>query len=104
MRVSTQVKIGKIHEFQEDVGKLVVIENHSIAVFRLTDDQFKAVENRCPHKGGPLEEGIVSGEYVFCPLHDWKINLKDGRVQEPDHGCVKKYEVTTEGDEVFIIL
>ena len=104
MSVYTQIKIGMLHEFQEDVGKLVEVQGHLIAVFRLAGLNFKAVENHCPHKGGPLVEGIVSGEYVFCPLHDWKINLKDGRVQTPDHGCVKTYEVTIEGDEVYITL
>jgi nitrite reductase (NADH) small subunit len=49
-------------------------------------------------------EGIVSGKYVFCPLHDWKIDLKDGRVQAPDHGCVQSYEVVIEGEEVYITL
>lgn len=104
MRVSTLIKIGTIDEFQVNIGKLVEIEDHAIAVFRLADRKFNAVENRCPHKGGPLAEGIVSGDYVFCPLHDWKIDLKDGNVQAPDHGCVKKFDVTIEGEEVFITL
>jgi len=104
MRVTALVKIGKMDEFQKNVGKLVEIQGHSIAVFRLSDNRFKAVGNECPHRGGPLAEGIVSGEYVFCPLHDWKIGLQDGRVQAPDHGCVKTYEVTIEDEGVFITL
>ncbi|MFC0472346.1 Rieske 2Fe-2S domain-containing protein, partial [Halalkalibacter kiskunsagensis] len=58
--------------------------------------------NSCPHKQGPLSEGIVSGEHVFCPLHDWKINMKDGKVQAPDVGCVKKYNVEVEEEIIFI--
>ena len=104
MKVYTQVKIGTLEQFQEDVGKQVEVQGRLIAVFRLAGRKFMAVENRCPHKGGPLAEGIVSGEYVFCPLHDWKIDLKDGRVQKPDLGCVKTYEVTIEGEEVFITI
>ena len=104
MRALTEMKIGNIHEFKENVGKLVEIKDHSIAVFHLTNGIFHAVENLCPHKGGPLVEGIVSGEYVFCPLHDWKIDLKDGYVQAPDHGCVRKYDVSIKGDEVYITL
>jgi nitrite reductase (NADH) small subunit len=104
MRMKVQVKVGVIHDFQEDVGKLVEVQGHAIAVFRLAGQRFKAVENHCPHKGGPLVEGIVSGEYVFCPLHDWKIDLKNGRVQAPDHGCVQSYEVVIEGEDVYITL
>ncbi|WP_047151539.1 nitrite reductase small subunit NirD [Aneurinibacillus tyrosinisolvens] len=102
--VKVQVNVGKLNEFQEDVGKAVEVQGHSIAVFRLPNGRFKAVENRCPHKAGPLSEGIVSGEFVFCPLHDWKIGLKDGHVQAPDHGCVKTYEVVVEGEDVCIMI
>lgn len=104
MSVKIQVKIGALHDFLENVGKVVEVQGHTVAVFRLPDNRFKAVENRCPHKGGPLAEGIVSGEFVFCPLHDWKIALKDGQVQAPDHGCVHRYEVAVEGEDVYIVL
>lgn len=104
MSVKIQIKIGELSDFPEAVGKVVHVQNHEIAVFRLSDNRFKAVENKCPHKAGPLAEGIVSGEFVFCPLHDWKISLKDGQVQAPDHGCVKAYEVDVEGTEVYIVM
>lgn len=104
MSVKTRVKIGAVHDFVVDVGKVVEVQETTLAVFRLSNGRFKAVENRCPHKNGPLAEGIVSGEFVFCPLHDWKIDLKDGQVQAPDHGCVKTYDVAVEGSEVFILI
>lgn len=104
MSVKIQVKIGVLQDFLENVGKVVEVQGHTVAVFKLSHDRFKAVENRCPHKGGPLAEGIVSGEYVFCPLHDWKIGLKDGQVQAPDHGCIQTYDVAVEGEDVYIVL
>jgi hypothetical protein len=54
--------------------------------------------------GGVLAEGITSGEHVFCPMHDWKINIVDGKVQAPDVGCVKTFEVEVENDTVFLVL
>jgi nitrite reductase (NADH) small subunit len=73
-------------------------------LFRLSDGRVKAVENRCPHKGGPLSEGIVSGETVICPMHGLKINLVDGSVLPPDEGNVKTYEIKTEDEKVWIML
>lgn len=96
-----RVSIGTLTDFPEKVGKVVRVRQREIAVFRLEDGRLTAVENRCPHRGGPLAEGIVCGEHVFCPLHDWKINLRDGQVEEPDKGCVKTYSVEIEGERVY---
>lgn len=63
-------------------GRSVKIASREIAIFNL-GDRFLAVENRCPHKGGPLSEGIVSGNAVVCPLHAWKIALECGTVTKP---------------------
>ncbi len=99
-----KIKVAELSELMEKIGKTVVVQGQEIAVFLLHDGTIRAVENRCPHKGGTLSEGIVSGEHVFCPLHDWKISLRDGVVQEPDTGCIKTYEVSVEGKNVFITL
>jgi len=68
-----------------------------IALFRMTDGSILAVENKCPHKGGQLSEGMVCGTAVHCPLHDWKIDLLSGHAHEPDEGCVATFQ--TEIDE-----
>lgn len=96
------VKVAHVDEIPYQVGKEVSVDNIEIAIFRLSSGKFKAVENRCPHKQGPLSEGIVSGEFVFCPLHDWKIDLTSGDVQKPDDGCVQTYSVEVMNNEVFI--
>jgi nitrite reductase (NADH) small subunit len=99
-----RVYIGENTDFPGKLGKTVVVGQKEIAIFKLEDGSIKAIENRCPHKGGVLAEGILSGEYVFCPMHDWKISVKDGRVQEPDHGCVEAYHVEVVDGQVFILL
>ena len=63
-------------------GRAVWLHGREIAIFN-TGDRFLAVDNQCPHKAGPLADGIISGTSVVCPLHTWKINLLDGRVERP---------------------
>jgi len=65
-----------------------------IAVFRTADDRVFALLDRCPHKGGPLSQGIVFGDSVACPLHNWTIGLATGAAREPDHGCTARFAVS----------
>jgi nitrite reductase (NADH) small subunit len=67
-----------------------------IAVFRTADDRVFALLDRCPHKGGPLSQGIVFGESVACPLHNWTIGLADGCAHAPDEGCTPRFAVQVE--------
>lgn len=98
-----RIKVAEIHELPKNFGKTVMVGSHEIALFTLANGNIRAIANRCPHKGGVLAEGIVSGEHVFCPMHDWKINMCDGTVQAPDFGCVKTFPVEVENNEVYII-
>ncbi|MBC1498983.1 nitrite reductase small subunit NirD [Listeria weihenstephanensis] len=86
------------------IGREVIMDGTTIALFRLTDDSVKAIENRCPHKNGPLAEGTVSGTNVFCPLHDYKISLETGVVAAPDEGCVKTYETLIENGKIYLVI
>ena len=74
----------------------------AVAVFRTADDQVYALLDRCPHKGGPLSQGIVFGHSVACPLHNWTIALGSGEAQAPDHGCTARFAVRVDGGEVFL--
>jgi nitrite reductase (NADH) small subunit len=65
----------------------------NVAVFRTADDGVFAVLDRCPHKGGPLSQGIVFGERVACPLHNWSIELATGQAVAPDVGCARRFPV-----------
>lgn len=93
-------------ELLEQRAKVVQIGETEIALFKLSNGEIRAIENKCPHKGGKLSEGIVCDHHVFCPLHDWKINLQDGLVQAPDEGCVTTYrvEVTVQNGDVILYL
>ena len=64
-----------------------------VAVFRAADDAIFALVDRCPHKGGPLSQGIVFARSVACPLHNWTIGLEDGCAAAPDHGCAVRIDV-----------
>jgi nitrite reductase (NADH) small subunit len=101
---SIRIKAAKISEIPINLGKTVKIGTFEMALFRLANGDVRAIENRCPHKGGVLAEGMICGEHVFCPMHDWKISVIDGKVQDPDVGCVKVYETEIVNDEVIIIL
>lgn len=69
-------------------GRLVEVDGQSVAIFRLPD-RVLAVDNRCPHQGGPLCDGITSGTQVACPLHGWKVDLETGSVVRPTECDVK---------------
>jgi len=73
-----------------------------VAVFRNSADEVFALLDRCPHKGGPLSQGIVFGTSVACPLHNWTIGLDSGCAKEPDEGCTPRFAVKVEGGLVFL--
>jgi nitrite reductase (NADH) small subunit len=73
-----------------------------VAVFRNDKDEVFALLDRCPHKGGPLSQGIVFGTSVACPLHNWTIGLDSGCAREPDEGCTPRFQVRVSNGEVFL--
>lgn len=73
-----------------------------VAIFRNGEDQVFALLDRCPHRGGPLSQGIVFGTSVACPLHNWTIGLADGCAQAPDEGCTPRFAVKVEAGEVYL--
>lgn len=75
-----------------------------IALFRNAEDEVFAVHDRCPHKGGPLSQGIVHGRTVTCPLHNWKISLDTGVAVAPDAGCTRAFQVRVAEGQVLLHL
>ena len=73
-----------------------------IAVFRSADDEIFALEDRCPHKGGQLSQGIVHGRKVTCPMHGWNIELDTGCASAPDNGCAREFPVRVEDGRVWL--
>jgi nitrite reductase (NADH) small subunit len=75
-----------------------------VAIFRNTEDKVFALLDKCPHKGGPLSQGIVFGEKVACPMHNWNIELATGCALAPDEGCTQTFSVRIEQGEVALDL
>ena len=104
MNAATQwIPICKVEDIPM-LGARVVTEGAAgpVAVFRTAGNEVFAVLDRCPHKGGPLSQGIVHGKSVACPLHNWNIGLEDGCAAAPDEGCAKTYAIHVEGEQVFL--
>ena len=97
-------RIAAPHELPIQGARILHCQDVTIAVFRTHEGRIFALEDRCPHKGGPLSEGIVHGKCVTCPLHNWVISLDTGKVEAPDRGAVRTFPVLVSGDDVFIDL
>src|SRR5207253_3680766 len=100
---SEWVRVAYCEDIPLREGRAVVIDGREIAVFNL-GDRFLAVDNRCPHRGGPLADGIVTGESVVCPLHGWKVDLQNGNVQRPAEtlACVKTFQTQVEAGMLLL--
>jgi nitrite reductase (NADH) small subunit len=86
-------------------GRSVKLGSHELAIFNLGGG-FRAVESRCPHRGGPLADGIVAGDDVICPLHNWRLSLDSGKVRHPDseQGCVRTFDAKVVDGIVMVLL
>jgi nitrite reductase (NADH) small subunit len=100
--VSDWIEIGVLEDIPRLGARVVITPDGDIAVFRTKDDRIFALRDKCPHKGGPLSQGIVHGNRVSCPLHDWKIKLDTGDAVAPDVGCAATYPTRLEGEKVFL--
>lgn len=101
-RTMSWIKITNVENIPVREGRAVTLGDRQIAVFNL-GDRFAAIDNECPHNGGPLCDGIVSGTVVVCPLHGWKIDLGSGAVQQPQVPvCVETFPVRVEAGIIQI--
>jgi nitrite reductase (NADH) small subunit len=101
--LSEWMKIGGLDEIPRLGARVVRSRVHGdIAVFRTADDNVFALRDRCPHKGGPLSQGIVFGDKVACPLHGWSICLGDGNAVAPDKGCAETFAAKVENGDVML--
>jgi len=99
------IQITRVENIPLREGRAVKVGEEEVAIFNL-GDKFLAVANRCPHKGGPLADGIVSGESVVCPLHAWKVCLSTGEVRRPAEpvACTRSYPVEVVNGIVMVQL
>lgn len=98
------MKVGKLEDIPRLGARVIETEFGDIAVFRTANDEVFALRDKCPHKGGPLSQGIVHGRRVTCPLHNWVIEMVDGNAVAPDVGCAVKYPVKIDADTVMLSL
>lgn len=103
MKTNDWIKIGILTEIPKLGARVVETDAGNIAVFRTADDKVFALRDKCPHKGGPLSQGIVHGDRVACPLHDWKIHLDSGLAVAPDEGCAASFPVKLDGETVYLL-
>ncbi|GAB4345347.1 MAG: nitrite reductase small subunit NirD [Gammaproteobacteria bacterium] len=102
--MSNWIEIGKLEEIPRLGSRVVRSDDGDIAIFRTSDDQVFAVEDRCPHRGGALSQGIVHGQRVTCPLHNWVIELRSGEAVAPDQGCVSTYAVEVREGRLYLMV
>ena len=101
--MSEWIRVATADSVPPREGRALLLGNRELALFNL-GERFFAVDNRCPHRGGPLCDGIVAGSAVVCPLHAWKVDLETGAVVRPAsaNGCVRAYETRVEDGVVMI--
>ena len=95
-------RVGVIDDIPRLGARTVTTAGDDIALFRLADDRVFAMYDRCPHKAGKLSQGIVHGDSVTCPLHNWVIGLADGQAKDPDEGCARTVPVRLEGRTILL--
>lgn len=98
------VAVGSIGDIPRRGARCVKAGTSTIAVFRTADDRIFALEDKCPHRGGPLSQGIVHDGCVTCPLHNWVISLETGVASGADEGATTSFPVRIDGEHIFISL
>lgn len=96
------IDIGHIDDIPLRGARVVKTPVGCIALFRTAENEVFAASDRCPHKGGPLSEGIVHGQSVTCPLHNWVFDLNSGQAQGADEGQIATYPVQMDGDRILL--
>lgn len=100
--MSNWIDIAALDEIPRLGARVIKTDTMDVAIFRTRDDQVFALRDACPHRGGPLSQGIVHGATVTCPLHNWKIDLASGEAMGPDEGCVNVFAAKVEEGRVLV--
>ena len=100
--MSNWIEIGALKDIPRLGSRVVRTASGNIAVFRTENDEVFALDDRCPHKGGPLSQGIVHNKRVTCPLHNFVIELESGRAVAPDEGCTHVHSAKVENGMVWL--
>lgn len=101
--------IGPLDQIEPGTARTLPVEGgalvapRELAIFRTLQGKVFALENKCPHKHGPLSQGIVHGDVVTCPLHNWNISLRNGRALGDDEGCVPVIPVKVDAGRIYLL-
>ncbi|MFQ5716614.1 MAG: nitrite reductase small subunit NirD [Nitrospinales bacterium] len=98
------IEIGRVEDIPCLGARVALTSEGPIAIFRTAADEIFALRDRCPHKDGPLSQGIVHGRRVTCPLHNWVVELSNGQAVAPDEGCAKSYPIKVETGKILLLL
>jgi len=98
------IEIASLDDIPRLGARVVKTDTVEIAVFRTMRDEIFALKDECPHRKGPLSQGIVHDTTVTCPLHNWKIDLSSGEAKAPDQGCARHYPVKVEEGRIYLSL
>ena len=98
-----RIKVAALKEIPRNYGKVVQAGGKLIALFKMQDAVY-AIDNECPHRGGPLGEGSVRGKIVSCPWHLWLYDMTSGQCLSNPYGHVRSYPVSVDGDEVWVTI
>ena len=96
------IDIGDLNDVPRRGARCIKTPLGKIAVFRTAEDRVFAIDDQCPHKGGPLSQGIVHGAQVTCPLHNWVFSLETGVAQGADEGAVRTYPLRLHNNRILI--
>lgn len=100
--MSKWIDVGAVDDIPSLGSRVVQAPSGNIAVFKAADGAIFALRDSCPHKGGPLSQGMVHGHSVTCPLHNWVISLETGEAQGADQGCARRIPLRVEGERVLL--
>lgn len=98
----TMIDIAALSDIPPQGARVVRTPQGCVAIFRTADDRVFALDDRCPHRGGPLSEGIVHGTQVTCPLHAWVFDMETGMAQGADSGLVATYPVRVQDGRILL--
>lgn len=101
--MSDWIDIGALDDVPRRGARVLKTAKGCIALFRTVDDEVFALDDKCPHKSGPLSDGMVHGRHVTCPLHNWVISLETGEVGGGETGRVRAYPARIENGRILIL-
>lgn len=97
-------EVGPLADIPNKGSRVLETKDGDVAIFRTAGDEVFALYDQCPHKKGPLSQGIVYDNRVACPLHNWVIDMASGEATGPDEGCTRTFETKVENGVVYISL